>query len=141
APTDPVSALEGVAGLLRPQAEARGLKLSIVCPDLVGWVSVDPVRLRQILFNLIGNAGKFALEGAVTARMTVSGSGPDQRLRVEVQDTGVGIAPEAQGALFQRFHQADGSMTRQFGGSGLGLSISRKIAALMGGDIGFTSEF
>jgi CheY-like chemotaxis protein len=126
--------------MLRPQAEARGLTLTTDCPADLGWISVDPVRLRQMLFNLIGNAVKFTLDGGVVTRMRRVGAGETQRLRVEIEDTGVGIAPEAQGALFQRFHQADGSMTRKFGGSGLGLSISRLLAELMGGEIGFVSE-
>ncbi|MFI4974294.1 MAG: ATP-binding protein [Caulobacterales bacterium] len=139
-PTDPGSALEGVVGLLRPQAEARGLYLQTeIQPDL-GWVSVDPVRLRQMLFNLIGNAVKFTLAGGVIVRMNAGGDGEDRRLRVEIEDTGVGIPADAQKALFERFHQADGSATRKFGGSGLGLSISRKLAQIMGGDVGFVSE-
>jgi PAS domain S-box-containing protein len=140
APTDPASALEGVAGMLRQQADERCLYLKTEVARDVGWVAVDPVRLRQMLFNLVGNAVKFTLSGGVTVRMGVTGEGEAQRLRVEVEDTGVGIRDEAHGALFLRFHQADGSTTRQFGGSGLGLSITKKLAELMDGDVGFTSQ-
>jgi PAS domain S-box-containing protein len=140
APTDPRSALEGVSGMLRQQADARGLYLRTEVAGEVGWIDVDPVRLRQMLFNLIGNAVKFTLAGGVTVRMMVKGKGARQRLRVDIRDTGVGIAAEAQDTLFQRFHQADGSNTRKFGGSGLGLSITRKLAELMGGDVGFRSR-
>ena len=139
APTDPASALEGVAGMLRPQADARGLYLKLETPGDLGWISVDPVRLRQMLFNLIGNAVKFTLAGGVTARMSMIGAGAAQRLRVEIEDTGVGIAESAHDTLFGRFQQADGSMTRKFGGSGLGLSISKMLAQLMGGEVGFDS--
>jgi PAS domain S-box-containing protein len=140
APTDPVSALEGVAGMMRPQADARGLYLNLETAPDIGWIAVDPVRLRQMLFNLIGNAVKFTLVGGVTARMNTVGAGEAQRLRVEIEDTGVGIAADVHDALFARFQQADGSMTRRFGGSGLGLSISKMLAELMGGDIGFASR-
>ncbi|MFZ5669386.1 MAG: ATP-binding protein [Pseudomonadota bacterium] len=132
---DPAALLDSVARLLRPQAESRGLWLVTDIGADVGWAEVDPVRLRQVLFNLIGNAVKFTLTGGVEARLARAGD----RLRFEIVDTGVGIAPEAGADLFQRFHQADGSTTRKFGGSGLGLAISRRLAQLMGGDIGFTS--
>ena len=138
-PIDPGALLGSVADLLRPQAQANGLWLNVhVAPDL-GWVSVDPVRLRQILFNLIGNAVKFTLTGGVDVRLTALERDGAPRLRFEVADTGVGISPAAQADLFQRFHQADGSTTRRFGGSGLGLAISRRLAELLGGEITLTS--
>ncbi|HEX4196826.1 MAG TPA: ATP-binding protein [Caulobacteraceae bacterium] len=139
-PLNPEAALEGVANLLRPQAEARGLWLRTLIAPGVGWVSVDPVRLRQMLFNLIGNAVKFTLDGGVEVRLTASGGGPQKRLRVEIEDTGIGIAEEAQATLFQRFHQADSSTTRRFGGSGLGLAITRRLAELMNGEVGLSSR-
>jgi len=98
------------------------------------------VRLRQGLFNLIGNAIKFTPQGRVEARLTISEEGQDhKRLRFEIEDTGVGIPADVQATLFQRFQQADGSTARRFGGSGLGLVITRALAEMMGGEVGFTS--
>jgi len=136
---DPRALLEGVARLLRPQAEDKGLTLQVEAGPLPPRVSTDPVRLRQCLFNLIGNAVKFTLQGGVTVRACVRGQTGAERLRFEIEDTGVGIPAEAQAHIFQRFHQADGSTTRRFGGSGLGLSITQRLAELMGGDVGFHS--
>jgi PAS domain S-box-containing protein len=139
-PVDAAAILTGVTNLLRAEAEAKGLYLrTVITPD-VGWVSIDPVRLRQVLFNLIGNAVKFTLAGGVEVRLTVAGEDAEQRLRIEVEDTGVGIPDEAHDTLFERFHQADGSTTRRFGGSGLGLAITERLAGLMGGSIDFRSR-
>jgi len=139
-PVDPAALLHSVAGLLRPQAEAAGLWLRVHAETGGDWAALDPVRLRQILFNLIGNAVKFTLEGGIDVSMSRLGEGADARVRFEIADTGVGISAQAQADLFQRFHQADGSTTRRFGGSGLGLAISRRLAELMGGEIGMASR-
>ena len=139
-PLDPAKLLQSVLGMLKPQAEAKGLRLSISLQGEGGWIMADPVRLRQALFNLIGNAVKFTAEGRVEARLIlVRGAPGHRRLRFEIEDTGVGIAESAQPHLFQRFHQADGSTARQFGGSGLGLAITRSLATMMGGEVGFSS--
>lgn len=136
---DPAAVLASVGGLLRPQAESAGLWLHVHAEQGRGWSSLDPVRLRQVLFNLIGNAVKFTVRGGVDARLIRSERDGVTRLRFEISDSGVGISDEAQADLFQRFHQADGSTTRRFGGSGLGLAISRRLAELMGGEIGMHS--
>jgi signal transduction histidine kinase/ActR/RegA family two-component response regulator len=138
-PTDPAAAVRGVVNMLRAQGEAKGLTLTVEGAEDCGWRRVDPVRLRQVLFNLIGNAVKFTHEGTVRVRMETVGEGEAGRLRFEIVDTGIGIAPEARERLFGRFQQADDSATRQFGGTGLGLAISRHLVRLMGGEVGFNS--
>jgi CheY-like chemotaxis protein len=139
-PVDPAAVLRSVTDLLRPQAAAAGLWLNVEADDDLGWRALDPVRLRQILFNLIGNAVKFTPAGGVDVRLSGCLRDDAPALRFEVMDTGVGISEEAQASLFQRFHQADGSTTRRFGGSGLGLAISRRLAELLGGEIGLRSQ-
>jgi PAS domain S-box-containing protein len=136
-PLDPKSVLEGVVRLLRPQADGKGLLLRLDADPNLGWVRADPVRLRQALFNLVGNAVKFTERGTITVRCASPRPG---FLRFEVVDTGVGIPTEAQDRIFQRFDQGDASTTRKFGGSGLGLAITKKLAEMMSGAVGFTSE-
>jgi PAS domain S-box-containing protein len=135
-PIDAGELAEGVARLLRPQAEGKGLTLNVEVDPSVGWVLADPVRVRQGLFNLLGNAVKFTLKGSVSLRCRPAAPG---RLRFEVEDTGVGVPKAAQPRIFQRFDQGDASTTRRFGGSGLGLAITQRLAEMMGGDVGFTS--
>jgi PAS domain S-box-containing protein len=138
-PTDPVAAMSGVANMLRPQAESKNLTLTVEGDIDSGWSWVDPVRLRQTLFNLMGNAVKFTHQGEVRVRLTAQGQGQSKRLRYEIADTGIGIPAEAQPRLFERFQQADDSATRQFGGTGLGLAITRHLVRLMGGEVSFVS--
>jgi signal transduction histidine kinase/ActR/RegA family two-component response regulator len=137
------AALEQSLKLVRPAAAARGVELSFE-PDrgLPQVVRVDPVRLEQVLLNLLGNAVKFTDRGGkVTLRAAARTEGPDVvRLDLSVIDTGVGLSLDQIGALFKPFVQADMSPTRKAGGTGLGLSISRHLARLMGGDIDVESE-
>ena len=131
-----------VCSLLAPRAEAKGLDLKI---DLVAgvprYVFGDPTRLRQILINLMGNAVKFTDHGHVAVRVALLQSmGDTVDIEFTVTDTGVGIAPNRLETIFDSFTQADGSTTRQYGGSGLGLTISRHIVDLMGGTIEVTSD-
>ena len=135
-PVDPAMLVEGVVRLLEPQAKAKRLQLVVDADPALGWVRSDPVRLRQALFNLVGNAVKFTEAGRVVVRCRRADAGV---LRFEVEDTGVGIPEAAQHRLFERFNQADASTTRKFGGSGLGLAITRRLAEMMDGDVGFTS--
>jgi two-component system sensor histidine kinase RpfC len=126
----------------RGQAEAKGIRLfSHIHPDVPFALRGDPLRIRQILLNLLGNAIKFTDEGYVDLRVTAVTAGPEEaRLRFEVADTGIGISPEAQQRIFDRFTQADSSTTRSYGGSGLGTTISRYLVELMGGAMGLHSE-
>ncbi len=136
--------LKSVTGLLTKRTRGAGLKLSLdVEPGMHTLLRGDPGRLRQILSNLLGNAIKFTKKGEVQvcARETADAGGQGERVRVriEVRDTGIGIAPEALAHIFDPFIQADGSTTRRFGGTGLGLSICKQIVELLGGNIGVSS--
>jgi signal transduction histidine kinase/PleD family two-component response regulator len=137
APVDPRHLIEAVVAMFGEQASAKGLELcACVDVDLPGLVLADGNRLKQVLINLIGNALKFTHEGSVVVRAGHSAQPEGYTiLRVDVQDTGIGVSPEAQRRLFEPFVQADGSMTRRYGGTGLGLAISRELALRMGGDI------
>jgi PAS domain S-box-containing protein len=136
---DPTVILEGVVKMLRPKAEDKGLAFRLDAPDLPAWVMTDPVRLRQCLFNLIGNAVKFTPAGSVSVRVRRKESPTGLRLRFEVEDTGIGIDEAAQAKLFRRFQQADATTTRRFGGSGLGLAITRELVTMMAGEVGVVS--
>ncbi|MHB1712367.1 MAG: ATP-binding protein, partial [Acidimicrobiales bacterium] len=131
-----------VLHLLTAQAEAKGLRLVEEVGDSVpAVVGGDPLRVRQVLLNLVGNAIKFTQEGEVVLRVAqFESTGSDVVLRFEVADTGIGIDPDKLDTIFHPFMQADMSTSRKYGGSGLGLSISRQLVALMGGDCGVTSQ-
>ncbi len=128
--------------VLRPQVDAKGLQLRLDWPDdLPNAVVGDPTRFSQIVTNLVGNALKFTAAGSVTLRARVAAEdGPTLRLHFEVEDTGIGIAPDALPRLFQSFTQSDSSITRKYGGTGLGLAIVRRLCELMGGECGVRSE-
>jgi two-component system sensor histidine kinase/response regulator len=128
--------------LLAHRAHAKGVELACLIPeDVPTALRGDPVRIRQILMNLVGNAVKFTERGEVVMRIESQGEAEDSvALQIEVKDTGIGIAPEMQARVFSAFTQADGSTTRKYGGTGLGLSISKQLVELMGGDIGMHSQ-
>lgn len=131
----------GVTTLASAGVRNAATQVSItIDPDAPRHVRGDPLRIRQVLLNLIGNAVKFTVEGTVRVRVRNGGAdATTSRLRIEVSDTGIGIAPERLQQLFERFSQADASTTRNFGGTGLGLAICRDLVHLMGGDIGAES--
>ncbi|HZN99765.1 MAG TPA: response regulator [Burkholderiales bacterium] len=129
--------IEDVVDLLAERAHAKGLELACSLPaDLVTNVRGDPLRLGQILTNLVGNAIKFTEQGSVVIRVaSFEESAKKVTMRFDVTDTGVGISPDAQSRIFDEFSQADGSTTRKHGGSGLGLAISKQLVEMMGGAI------
>ncbi|MBA4379739.1 MAG: hybrid sensor histidine kinase/response regulator [Anaerolinea sp.] len=134
--------VEDVAYTLAKRAQDKGLEMAaLIHPDIYSNLRGDPGRVRQILVNLVGNAIKFTERGEVVIRAEpVSVAETHATVRFSVQDTGIGIPPERQAAVFERFTQADGSTTRKFGGSGLGLTISKQLVEAMGGAIGVESE-
>ncbi len=130
-----------VAALMTTQAREKGLRFDLeLAPDLPDWVSGDSARLRQVLFNLIGNAVKFTETGGITVTATAEPAGPGLvRVGITVTDTGIGIDQSQRERLFQAFGQADASINRRFGGTGLGLVICKKLVEGMGGAIDFDS--
>jgi signal transduction histidine kinase len=129
--------VEGLVQLYQPVARAQGIELRHeMRPGISPAISTDAVRLRQILANLLSNALKFTERGAVELIVEPAAAG---RLRFRVVDSGPGIPPETAARLFQPYMQVDASIARRFGGSGLGLSISRQLAQLLGGTITFES--
>lgn len=128
--------VDGVASLLAARArENDDVVVVRVCHSAAGWFRGDPTRVRQVLFNLVGNAIKFTRGGSVV----IEAEAVEGRIRFTVRDTGIGIPAEQQGRIFDRFAQADASTTRRYGGTGLGLTICRQLVELMGGEIGVES--
>jgi signal transduction histidine kinase/DNA-binding NarL/FixJ family response regulator len=137
----PHKVIAEVLSILRVRAAEKALTLE--CQWSGGMpetICTDPVRLRQLLMNLVGNAIKFTERGGVTLTARVEAQNPEPRFTIEVRDTGIGIHPDHLARIFLPFDQGDSSITRQFGGTGLGLAISRKIAWLLGGDISVESQ-
>ncbi len=136
---EPVRLRELVGELVHPyviSAARKGLELTLrLGRDAPEQVTVDPLRLRQILGNLLSNAIKFTASGSITLSVDASAAEGPPSLRIDVEDTGIGMTPEVVGRLFEPFMQADGSTTRTFGGTGLGLCISRRLALLHGGTL------
>ncbi len=136
---DLTALLEDVVDIIRPLMPERGNRLLVEVPPDLGSIQADPTKIRQVLYNLAGNAAKFTENGFITlrARRLLWEGAP--WVQFDIQDTGIGIGEEQQALLFQPFTQADDSITRKFGGTGLGLAISRYFCRMMGGDITVSS--
>ncbi len=126
--------------MIHPLLTKNQNQIIVECPEDIGFMHTDVMRLRQALFNLLGNACKFTQGGTVRLRVWQEFDIHGNFYFFEVSDTGIGIAPEVQQHLFQSFMQADGSTTRQYGGTGLGLAISQRLCNMMGGRISMKSE-
>ncbi|MGY0193472.1 response regulator [Leptothrix sp. BB-4] len=141
APTSLQRVLGDVRSVMSPQAQAKGLGWHVtLAADVPGWVDTDAKRLKQILFNLVGNALKFTERGEVSLVVDCLAADarqgrPEPLLRLRVSDTGIGMDAQTLSRLFQRFSQGDETINRRYGGTGLGLEISRSLAQMMDGDI------
>ena len=134
------SVLSGACAMVADKVREKRLELVIDADPALSRLNGDATRLGQTLLNYLGNAVKFTEQGTITLRAKIQERVENQVLvRFEVEDTGIGIAPENQSRLFRAFEQADSSTTRRFGGTGLGLAIARRLAQLMGGDTGLES--
>jgi signal transduction histidine kinase/DNA-binding response OmpR family regulator len=139
----PSAIVEDVVAVLKGRAALKGLELRArYLTPVPQTISTDPTRLKQVLMNLVGNAIKFTESGSVEVRVALEAASGSEGsfLRFDVVDTGIGVTPEQLAKLFQPFTQADSSTTRRFGGTGLGLTISRRLCELLGGDVTVTSE-
>ncbi len=138
----PAEVLQDVLKLVSGRARSKGLKVTAeVSDETRGQLRGDPVRLRQVLLNLVSNAIKFTEHGEVAVKVSVAGrSEQGVQLLFEVRDTGIGLTADAQARLFQPFVQADGSITRKYGGTGLGLAICKQLIELMDGRVGVDSQ-
>ncbi|MEI6429970.1 MAG: ATP-binding protein, partial [Pseudanabaena sp. ELA607] len=129
-----------IVNTIHPLLTKNKNQIIVECPENIGSMYADVIRLRQTLFNLLGNACKFTQAGIIKLRVWQEFDIHGNFYFFEVSDTGIGIAPEVQQSLFQPFMQADGSTTRQYGGTGLGLAISQRLCNMMGGRISLSSE-
>ena len=133
--------LSDLMDIMLPLASRKGISLALSCPDTFHYFVGDPLRLQRIMINLVGNAIKYTTEGAVEIKVGINKSKPQIfEFDFSVQDTGIGIPQNVVGSLFQKFVQADSSITRKYGGTGLGLNISKQLVKMMGGKIGVESK-
>ncbi len=127
------SLIDSVMATVQPQAEEKGLEIKRVLPHYLPSIVADENRFQQILLNLLSNAVKFTSHGEIV--IAAGTSRDEQKLEIQITDTGIGIAPESFELIFDEFRQVDSTSTREYGGTGLGLAISRRLARLHGGDI------
>jgi PAS domain S-box-containing protein len=136
----PRQVLEDIVKLFAAQAQSKSLELALLVDENVpDYLNGDPTRLRQIVSNLLGNAIKFTEEGEVSVHVKALSQENSCQLQIAVKDSGIGISESAQQRIFEAFSQADGSTTRKYGGTGLGLTLSKQIVETMGGEIGVES--
>ena len=129
-----------VADALKPLVEKRANQLVVECPDSVGDMHADLIKVRQCLLNLLSNASKFTERGTIALSVARAVKEGADWITFHVKDTGIGMTPEQIGKLFRAFAQADHSTSRRFGGTGLGLALTKQFCQMMGGDIAVTSE-
>ncbi|HYE43089.1 MAG TPA: ATP-binding protein, partial [Caulobacteraceae bacterium] len=139
APVDLEALVQGVAELLSPRCHERGLEIAWCVERDVPEIIADDGRLRQILFNLAGNAAKFTETGGVLLRVSAVRKGSRARVRFEVSDTGPGVPSDARERIFEEFGHADPAHATRFGGAGLGLAVVKRLAEAMKGDVGVES--
>ncbi|HEY2658287.1 MAG TPA: ATP-binding protein [Caulobacteraceae bacterium] len=139
-PFNPEALAESTAAMLADQAAAKGVTLEVSAAGEQDPLLGDSARLRQVLLNFLSNAIKFTSRGSVRIQTRQTQEADGRRLRVEVQDSGIGMSPEQMATIFDRFTQADASTSRQYGGTGLGLAISKRIIEVLGGAVGVTSR-
>jgi len=132
--------VENIAAIIQPLAAKNGNRLEVVCNAAVTAMRADPTKVRQALFNLLSNACKFTHEGTVTLAVEPDGMEDAAWVTFSVSDTGIGLTQKQVGQLFEEFVQADSGTARKYGGTGLGLALSRRLCRLMGGDITVSSE-
>ena len=132
--------VQDIAAVIKPLAEKKHNRLEVVCDPEAGAMHADLTKVRQALFNLLSNACKFTERGTVTLSVARERAAGEDWLAFEVRDTGIGMTPEQMSRLFQDFGQADASIARRYGGTGLGLALSRRLCHMMGGDIAVRSE-
>ena len=132
--------VEDVVKTIQPMAQKNGNQLVVNCSADVGMMYADQTRVRQALLNLASNANKFTERGKVTISARRAAEDGGAWITLAVTDTGIGMTPELMGRLFQEFVQAESTATRRYGGTGLGLVISRRFCQMMGGDITVESE-
>jgi len=133
--------LASIDSLLRPQAREKGLEFEVLpCGELLATIKTDPARVRQCLINLVNNAIKFTDSGHIHVKVSLEHHGDTLFVRFDVEDTGIGIPPDKQKMIFESFTQVDGSSTRKYGGAGLGLAITKRLAEILGGRILLQSQ-
>ena len=132
--------VEDTTAVVQPLMAKNNIELRITCPDSVGAMRADLTKVRQAVFNLLSNASKFTQEGTIGLDVSRRSENGEDRITLAVSDTGIGMTEEQLGKLFEEFSQADASTTRNYGGTGLGLALSRRLCRMMGGDITVESE-